>query len=161
VTAAEAVLPSADAVIVAVPIFAATTPPLAEMLATDGSEELHVAVRSSIRWFPASRNSAVNDDDCPRASVTDPGETVTLATGARTFTDAESARFVAVRATIHVVPCDAPATTLPFASTVAIEGSREDHPTRIGDTGWPLEFVPLTPNDALPPAAICAEPGVT
>lgn len=133
-TVALAVFPSADAVMVATPIFAASTPPLADTVAIDGSDELHVAVRSSMRLLAASRKSAEKADDCPRASVAEPGATVTLATGARTRTDAESARFVAVRATIQVDPCDAPATTLPFASTLAIDGLRDDHPTWIGDT---------------------------
>ena len=95
----------------------------------------------------------VSDTLFPRTIESVAGASVTLSTGACTFTSAESTTPMTVCAMMYVEPCDGPAVTAPvFGSTVAMLGSFDVNASRNGEIGWPPEPVPVTVNPPDAPA---------
>jgi hypothetical protein len=120
VTAAEPVIPSLVAAIVAVPTFTPVTSPAALTVAIDVSLELHAIGRAGSTLFEASRRVAVAVVVAFGARVEVPSVTLTEATGTDVLCTVRVAlpEELSVVATMSVVPAERVAMR-PDASTVA------------------------------------------
>jgi len=125
-TAAEAVFPSALAVMVAEPSASANTTPSGDTLATTGLELLQVTTRPVSALPLASLATAMACAFCPGASANEVGDTESEAMGtACTSTCACAAAPVGAVAVTVALPT-ASERTVPAASTVAMAGAELD-----------------------------------
>jgi hypothetical protein len=130
VTVDDPVLPSLEAVTVAVPAVSAVTKPDVETVATTALLELHVIARPDNTLLPASRVTADSCTVPPIWSVLVAGDTVTAATGARATVIAADAVCPSLDAVTVVLPA-VTALTRPELETVAIAAFAEPQVTTL------------------------------